>query len=63
MECVFMSKKDNFLDPDKQHTLTEQECELISFYRFFTKAQKATLFKFAFTMAMEDKRTTPKDEK
>ena len=58
-----MSKKHDFLDPDQQHTLTEQECELISFFRFFNKTQRDALYKVVFTMAVNDKKTTPKKDK
>jgi len=51
----------DFLDANEKHTLTEAECELISFYRFLNEEQRKMLFKVAFTMALNDERVAPKN--
>ncbi len=56
-----MGNEHEFLDPAQPHMLAEDECALLTFYRFFTKAQRNTLFKLAFEMATKDKRTDPKN--
>lgn len=57
-----MAKKNEFLDPSEKHTLTEQECNLISFYRIFSKTKKDILFRQFYELAMIDKKTAPKGE-
>jgi len=37
-----------FLDPSKQHTLTEQECELITFYRSMSPAKQKVIIQTLF---------------
>ena len=47
-------KRVNFLDPSAPHTLSEQECELITFFRSFSKSKRELIFQMLFAMAMED---------
>ena len=49
-----MNKRQNYLDPDKQHTLTEQECNLIGIFRAFSKTKRDAIFKIMFFAAMDD---------
>lgn len=55
--------KYDFLDPAEQHTLNTQECEMVSYFRFFTKSQKQTLMQLVFTVALNDSRITRIAEK
>ena len=52
-----MSKKHDFLDPTEQHTLSEQECEIITFYRYFNKTQRNIIYKLLFEMAFKSTKT------
>ena len=58
-----MKDKHDFLDPMVQHTLTEQECELLTFFRLFTKTQRQALVRVLFTIALDDKRLSRMAEK
>lgn len=51
-----MSKTNDFLDFTQQHTLTEQECELITFFRAFTNTQRKAIMQAVFSAALGDKR-------
>jgi len=51
-----MKAKHDFLDPTQQHTLTEQECELLTFFRAFTKTQRQIIMEMLFSFALSDKR-------
>jgi hypothetical protein len=51
-----MKSKHDFLDPTQPHILTEQECELVTFFRAFTKTQRQALIRVIFTVALNDKR-------
>lgn len=42
-----------FLDPSKQHTLTEHECELITFYRSMSPTKQQTILQMLFA-ALQD---------
>jgi len=37
---LYMAKNVNFLDFTQQHTLTEDECELVTFYRSLSPTRK-----------------------
>jgi hypothetical protein len=45
-------KKQPFLDPEKQHKLTEQECTLISLFRTLSKPKREAVVKIIFDMLM-----------
>ena len=47
-----MAKKQAYLDQTQKHTLTEQECELISIFRLFSKSKRETIFKMLFFTAL-----------
>ncbi len=49
-----MAKKGDFLDPTQQHNLTEQECELIAFFRVLSKSKQEAVFKALFTVVLDD---------
>ena len=49
-----MAKKGDFLDPTQQHTLTEQECELIAFFRTLSKTKQDVVFKALFAVVMDN---------
>jgi hypothetical protein len=48
----YMKNNQNFLDPSRQHTLSEQECELISFFRTLSSIQRQEIFKAVFSIAI-----------
>jgi transcriptional regulator with XRE-family HTH domain len=41
------------LNPNAKHTLTEQECALVSLFRTFDKTQRQIIFKLVYFTAME----------
>jgi len=47
-----MYNKGDFLNPDEQHKLTQQECDLISIYRVLNESQKESIFRTLFMYAM-----------
>ena len=47
-----MENQDDFLDFTEKHTLTELECELISFFRLFDETTQKALLKVFFEMAI-----------
>lgn len=51
-----------FLDPSQMHLLTEQECELITFYRSMSKTKQQTFLHLLFSMLKNeaDKNDMPK---
>jgi len=51
-----MKNKYHFLDPAEQHNLTQQECELIAFFRAFPEAKRHLLLELLFSVALRDKR-------
>lgn len=51
-----MAKKGDFLDPTQQHTLTEQECELVAFFRALSKTKRDAVMKTLFTILLESKK-------
>lgn len=48
-----MSKKHDFLDPEQQHTLSEQECELITFFRTLSPTRRQVVVQALFTVLFE----------
>jgi len=50
-----------FLDPLKQHRLTEQECELITFYRSMSPTKQKVIIQAMFAALSEE--TKKKNEK
>jgi len=49
-----MSKKHEFLDFTKQHTLTEQECERITFFRSLSKTRQQVIMQSLFSLLLAD---------
>lgn len=50
-----------FLDPSKQHTLTEQECELVTFYRSMSPTKQKAIIQALFAaLSKEVKRKSDK---
>ena len=47
-----MSKKNEFLDFTQQHVLTEQECELISFFRTLSKTKRQAVMQALFSVLL-----------
>lgn len=58
-----MSKKCDFLDPAQQHALTEQECELISFFRTLSPTKRQIVVQSLFTILLEGEMKKGKREK
>ena len=57
-----MSKKHEFLDFTKQHTLTEQECELITFFRNLSKTRQQAVMQALFSLLLNGhKKKAPLD--
>jgi hypothetical protein len=42
------------LNPNAKHTLTEQECSLVSLFRTFDKTQREIIFKLVYFTAMDN---------
>ena len=51
-----MASKHDFLDPTRPHTLTDQECKLISLFRELTKSQKLAVTQAVMQLLLNDKR-------
>jgi len=51
-----MKNNKHFLDPDEQHTLTEQECELISFLRIMNSGQRKRVLALALEIVLNEKK-------
>lgn len=52
-----MKKRDQeFLDPNQQHTLTEQECELVGMFRIMRPVQRQAVVKLIFDALVDDAR-------
>jgi hypothetical protein len=49
-----MSKRGDFLDFTKQHTLTEDECTLVTFYRTLNKTKRQIVLQALFSVLMGD---------
>ncbi len=43
-----------FLDPSKHHTLTEQECELVTFYRSMSPTKQKVIIQALFAALSEE---------
>jgi len=56
-----VENQDDFLDFTKKHTLTELECELISFFRLFDETTQKALLKVFFEMALDDEEINSKN--
>jgi len=51
-----MDDKFDFLNPEHEHILTEQECELLTLFRAFTKFQRKSILNVIYSFAFQDKR-------
>lgn len=58
-----MSKKHDFLDPAQQHTLSEQECELITFFRTLSPTKRQVVVQTLFTVLFESEMKKSKRKK
>ena len=50
-----MPRKNDFLDPEQPHILTEQECELIAFFRVLSKTKRQVVVQALFSLLLKDK--------
>ena len=50
-------EKQEWLDPEQSHILTEQECQLLSLFRTLNEAKRQAIFNGLFMAAIYDKKT------